>query len=186
MFYFSVNQASGSSRNGAGLCRALYDFEAENEEELDFKEGDMIRVVSRLDENWLQGELNGRQGRFPVTYVQTSNQKRPKLAAFSFHYYYYYLNQNAITLSFFHLSLLYKTTFQILLCVVYIDFVLRYIFNTFIIITVRVLLLLLSFFFDFLSIGDYYMILLILKIYEFVCIFFTNIFFFIDKCKSIP
>jgi len=69
----NVNQASGSSRNGAGLCRALYDFEAENEEELDFKEGDMIRVVSRLDENWLQGELNGRQGRFPVTYVQISN-----------------------------------------------------------------------------------------------------------------
>ena len=99
--------------------------------------------------------------------------RRPKLAAFSFHYYYYYyLNQNAITLSFFHLSLLYKTTFQILLCVVYIDFVLRYIFNTFIIITVRVLLLLLSFFFDFLSIGDYYYMIFNL------CVFFLPIYFF--------
>jgi endophilin-A len=54
------------------VCKALYDFEAENPEELDFKEGDNIKVLSRLDENWLQGEFNGRQGRFPVTYVELS------------------------------------------------------------------------------------------------------------------
>ena len=42
---------------------------AENSEELEFKEGNMIKLVARLDDNWLQGELNGRQGRFPVSYV---------------------------------------------------------------------------------------------------------------------
>jgi endophilin-A len=47
----------------------LYDFEAENSEELDFKEGTIIKLISKLDDNWLQGELNGKQGRFPVTYV---------------------------------------------------------------------------------------------------------------------
>lgn len=51
-------------------CKALYDFEAENDEELDFKEGDIIKLLARLDDNWLQGELNGRQGRFPVSYIQ--------------------------------------------------------------------------------------------------------------------
>ena len=51
-------------------CRALYDFEAENSEELDFKEGTMIKLLANLDENWLLGELNGRQGRFPVSYVE--------------------------------------------------------------------------------------------------------------------
>lgn len=51
-------------------CKALYDFEAENEEELDFKEGEIIRLIARLDDNWLQGEIHGKQGRFPVSYVQ--------------------------------------------------------------------------------------------------------------------
>ena len=53
------------------ICKALYDFDAENIEELDFKEGNIIKLLARLDENWLQGELNGRQGRFPVSYVET-------------------------------------------------------------------------------------------------------------------
>ncbi|CAF0893569.1 unnamed protein product [Brachionus calyciflorus] len=52
-------------------CKALYDFEAENDEELDFKEGDIIKLIARLDDNWIQGELYGKQGRFPVSYVQT-------------------------------------------------------------------------------------------------------------------
>ncbi len=50
-------------------CKALYDFEAENNEELEFKEGDIIKLLARLDDNWLQGELNNRQGRFPTSYV---------------------------------------------------------------------------------------------------------------------
>jgi hypothetical protein len=51
-------------------CRAVYDFDAENFEELEFKEGDIIRLVSRLDENWYEGELRGRRGRFPASYVE--------------------------------------------------------------------------------------------------------------------
>lgn len=51
-------------------CRALYDFEAENDEELEFKEGQTIRLISRLDENWLEGELDNRKGRFPTSYVE--------------------------------------------------------------------------------------------------------------------
>jgi endophilin-A len=60
---------SNRNNNREPCCRALYDFEAENSEELEFKEGNMIKLVARLDDNWLQGELNGRQGRFPVSYV---------------------------------------------------------------------------------------------------------------------
>ncbi|CAG7722900.1 unnamed protein product [Allacma fusca] len=51
-------------------CQALYDFDAENQGELSFKEGDIIRLSTRIDENWYEGTLNGRSGYFPVTYVQ--------------------------------------------------------------------------------------------------------------------
>ena len=55
-------------------CRALYDCEADNEDELTFEEGDIIVVINEdtEDENWMEGCLltdSNRRGLFPVSFV---------------------------------------------------------------------------------------------------------------------
>ena len=56
-------------------CRALYDCEADNEDELTFEEGDVIVILNEEteDENWMEGYLESKankRGLFPVSFVE--------------------------------------------------------------------------------------------------------------------
>jgi len=52
-------------------CKALYDFAAENPDELTFTAGSIIEVISQ-DGDWWTGVCNGQRGLFPGTYVEVA------------------------------------------------------------------------------------------------------------------
>lgn len=52
---------------------ALYEFRAMEPGELDFNMGDRIRVISTLEDGWLEGELRGQRGIFPHRFVKTED-----------------------------------------------------------------------------------------------------------------
>lgn len=63
--------AKGSVSESGPCAKAVYDFIAENEGELSFKENDIIDLTERLDENWLSGiNPQGEKGIFPTNYVE--------------------------------------------------------------------------------------------------------------------
>ncbi|ESO08088.1 hypothetical protein HELRODRAFT_190881 [Helobdella robusta] len=47
----------------------LYDFQSDRDDELSFKSGDVITVISKPHAEWWNGELNGAQGIFPANFV---------------------------------------------------------------------------------------------------------------------
>ena len=58
------------------LALALFDFEAQNERELDFKSGARITILDNSHEEWWKGALdNGSQGWFPKNYCSLGQSK---------------------------------------------------------------------------------------------------------------
>eukprot|EP00118_Oscarella_pearsei_P005527 m.25473 g.25473 ORF g.25473 m.25473 type:complete len:464 (+) comp28814_c0_seq1:479-1870(+) len=51
-------------------AQALYNYEARQHDELSFTKGDMIKLRQRRDEGWIEGEVKGKIGIVPVTYIE--------------------------------------------------------------------------------------------------------------------
>uniref|UniRef100_A0AAY4C6I5 Intersectin-1 n=1 Tax=Denticeps clupeoides TaxID=299321 RepID=A0AAY4C6I5_9TELE len=55
----------------------MYDYTAQNDDELPFGKGQIINVLSREDPDWWKGELNGSVGLFPSNYVKMTTDTDP-------------------------------------------------------------------------------------------------------------
>ena len=55
---------------GKPQAQALYDYDATTDDELTFKEGDVITILQKDPAGWWEGELNGRKGWVPANYVK--------------------------------------------------------------------------------------------------------------------
>ncbi|XP_039770083.1 SH3 domain-containing kinase-binding protein 1 isoform X4 [Ornithorhynchus anatinus] len=53
-------------------CKVIFPYEAQNDDELTIKEGDIVTLVNKdcIDVGWWEGELNGRRGVFPDNFVK--------------------------------------------------------------------------------------------------------------------
>ncbi|KAJ7344208.1 hypothetical protein JRQ81_000158 [Phrynocephalus forsythii] len=56
---------------------AMYDYLANNEDELSFSKGQLINVLNKDDADWWQGEINGISGLFPSNYVKMTTDSDP-------------------------------------------------------------------------------------------------------------
>eukprot|EP00941_MAST-03F_sp_MAST-3F-sp1_P001713 g1713.t1 len=72
-----VNDTSG----GTITVRALYDFDATDEEEMTIREGDLITLIDQDDDDWWTGTCSGKTGCFPRTYVEIVDEGADTAAA---------------------------------------------------------------------------------------------------------
>lgn len=69
-------QASELPPYALGQARALMSLHAQLNEELDFREGDLIIITGLPEPGWFQGELDGRRGIFPEGFVELQGSLR--------------------------------------------------------------------------------------------------------------
>uniref|UniRef100_A0A8D1WC85 Nostrin n=1 Tax=Sus scrofa TaxID=9823 RepID=A0A8D1WC85_PIG len=66
----SSSAASGVTQVGNGLCKALYSFQARQDDELNLEKGDIVTIHKKKEEGWWFGSLKGKRGHFPAAYVE--------------------------------------------------------------------------------------------------------------------
>uniref|UniRef100_A0A665X6P6 Osteoclast-stimulating factor 1 n=1 Tax=Echeneis naucrates TaxID=173247 RepID=A0A665X6P6_ECHNA len=78
----SMKTEPDSKAKGREQCKVLFPYEAQNEDELSIKEGEIINIITKdcADAGWWMGEVGGRQGVFPDNFVKLIEveKERPK------------------------------------------------------------------------------------------------------------
>uniref|UniRef100_T1PK66 SH3 domain protein n=1 Tax=Musca domestica TaxID=7370 RepID=T1PK66_MUSDO len=67
-----LQQQQKQTKQNLRIYRALYDYEAQDVDEVSFREGDIIFEVESIDSGWMTGrvERTGKTGMLPANYVE--------------------------------------------------------------------------------------------------------------------
>ncbi|KQS44088.1 LIM and SH3 domain protein Lasp isoform X3 [Drosophila erecta] len=70
--YSSVQEKQSRQSSAMRVYRAIYDYEAQDVDEVSFREGDVIFEVESIDSGWMTGrvERTGKTGMLPANYVE--------------------------------------------------------------------------------------------------------------------
>uniref|UniRef100_A0A8C2MY49 Nostrin n=2 Tax=Cricetulus griseus TaxID=10029 RepID=A0A8C2MY49_CRIGR len=77
----SFSPSASVSQVSNHLCKALYTFQARQDDELNLEKGDIVTIHEKKEEGWWFGSLNGKKGHFPAAYVEELPLKAGNTAA---------------------------------------------------------------------------------------------------------
>ncbi|XP_063700592.1 sorbin and SH3 domain-containing protein 1-like [Culicoides brevitarsis] len=60
------------------VAKAVHDFTGYNKNELSFKKGDILMLYKKVDHNWYEGQLCGKRGLVPFSYVEVLSKPAKK------------------------------------------------------------------------------------------------------------
>lgn len=63
---------TGSTNNDSGItpyAKTLYPFDGESPDELTFMDNEIVHLIQHVDDQWIEGEIDGRIGLFPASFV---------------------------------------------------------------------------------------------------------------------
>ncbi|XP_029966216.1 CD2-associated protein isoform X3 [Salarias fasciatus] len=67
---FHPHPPAASKKPKKRQCKAQFDYQPVNDDELELKVGDIIDITEEVEEGWWSGSLNGKSGLFPSNFVK--------------------------------------------------------------------------------------------------------------------
>ncbi|XP_042359484.1 CD2-associated protein isoform X2 [Plectropomus leopardus] len=67
---FQPQPPAASKKPKRRQCKVLFDYQPQNEDELELKVGDIVDITEEVEEGWWNGNLGGKSGLFPSNFVK--------------------------------------------------------------------------------------------------------------------